>query len=415
MPINYAVLNGIAQHLGWDERMPEITKENFYNLGQTLNQDDTNAFLGMLSKISEQFVYSTKYNADDNPFQPFFKSDVPVGEFIERTFVGVIDGSTPTYNDNGAVSLSRKIPPVSSSYNSFNFEKEYGITVSDAQARSAFLNITNMNQVLSQITSVLPNSANLDLYLACKELCSKAYLNNSYYSTGLAAPTSKENSDNLIQTIKDLVFNFSRPSQKYNKDGVINKSFNDDIFVLVRPSVFNAMGVKSLSAAFNISEVEIRDKILVIDEEQPFGSIMDGTLALCVDRNFFNIHKQIMNSNSILVPVGGGYYNVFMYLKYAFTYYNAYNAARIYDNTSEYTIRVNGVTTDKTSATEGTVINISAPTSGNVYIVYTDTVTGEDSAYITLDVTSTKSFVMPGNNISVTTTEPDIKSTTDII
>lgn len=71
MPINYAVLNGIAQHLGWDERMPEITKENFYNLGQTLNQDDTNAFLGMLSKISEQFVYSTKYNADDNPFQPF--------------------------------------------------------------------------------------------------------------------------------------------------------------------------------------------------------------------------------------------------------------------------------------------------------------------------------------------------------
>lgn len=73
------------------------------------------------------------------------------------------------------------------------------------------------------------------------------------------------------------------------------------------------MGVKSLSAAFNISEVEIRDKILVIDEEQPFGSIMDGTLALCVDRNFFNIHKQIMNSNSILVPVGGGYYNVFMY------------------------------------------------------------------------------------------------------
>lgn len=89
--------------------------------------------------------------------------------------------------------------------------------------------------------------------------------------------------------------------------------------------------------------------------------------------------------------------------------------ARIYDNTSEYTITVNGVTTDKTSATEGTVINITAPTSGNVYIVYTDTVTGEDSAYITLDVTSTKSFVMPGNNITVTTTEPDIKSTTDII
>lgn len=51
MPINYAVLNGIAQHLGWDERMPEITKENFYNLGQTLNQDDTNAFLGCSLKF----------------------------------------------------------------------------------------------------------------------------------------------------------------------------------------------------------------------------------------------------------------------------------------------------------------------------------------------------------------------------
>lgn len=149
----------------------------------------------------------------------------------------------------------------------------------------------------------------------------------------------------------------------------------------------------------------------MIDEEQPFGSIMDGTLALCVDRNFFNIHKQIMNSNSILVPVGGGYYNVFMYLKYAFTYYNAYNAARIYDNTTEYTITVSGVTTDKNSATEGTTINISAPSSGNVYIVYTDTVTGEDSAYITLDVSTAKSFVMPANNIKVTTTEPDIKST----
>ena len=205
--------------------------------------------------------------------------------------------------------------------------------------------------------------------------------------------------------MKNLIFNFSRPNTIYNKDGVIAKSYSDDIFVLVTPEVYNALSVKSLSAAFNMSELEIRDKFIVIDNNNPFGSIMNGTLALVVDRNFFNIHRQLTNTSSIYVPTGGGYFNYFMYLKYLFSFYGAYNGARIYDNTLEYSISTTGVTVNETTATEGTAINISNPTSGNIYIVYTN---GEkDVCYKTIDVSSVKTFTMPANNIKITNVQPE--------
>lgn len=402
---NIGVLNSIVQNLGWSDRIPEITSENFYTFGQNLTVEEKNEFLGVLGKVAEQFVYSANFNNEENLFSPFFKSDVPVGAFIERLFVGVVSPTTPTYNDNGSVSLSRVKPPIQASYYGFNYEVEYKQTISDSQSRSAFLSLDNMNQALNLILGVIPNSASLDLYNTTKELFSKAYALDAYYNIPLAPVTDQDSGNNLIEALKNLIFNFSRPNTIYNKDGVIAKSYSDDIFVLVTPEVYNALSVKSLSAAFNMSELEIRDKFIVIDNNNPFGSIMNGTLALVVDRNFFNIHRQLTNTSSIYVPTGGGYFNYFMYLKYLFSFYGAYNGARIYDNTLEYTISQTGVTVNKTTATEGTTINISTPTSGNVYIVYTN---GEkDVCYKTIDVSSVKTFTMPANNIKITNVQPE--------
>lgn len=409
---NLGVLNSVIQNLGWNDRIPELTAENFYSFGQALSTDEKNEFLGVLGKISEQFVYSANFNNEENLFAPFFKSDVPVGAFIERLYVGVIDPTVPTYNDNGSVSLSRVQPPIQASYYGFNYEVEYKQTISDSQSRSAFLSLSNMNQALNVILGVIPNSASLDLYNTTKELFSKAYALDAYYNVPLAPVTDQDSGNNLIETLKNLIFNFSRPNTIYNKDGVIARSYNDDIFVLVTPEVYNALSVKSLSAAFNMSELEIRDKFIVIDNNNPFGSIMNGTLALVVDRNFFNIHRQMSNTSSIYVPTGGGYFNYFMFLRYMFTFYGAYNGARVYDNTATYSITPTGVTTSANSATEGTTVNITAPESGNVYIVYTN---GEnDVVYKTIDVSSVKSFSMPANNIKITNVQPsDIPNVTD--
>ena len=148
---NIAVLNSIIQNLGWSDRIPEITSENFYTFGQNLSVEEKNEFLGVLGKVAEQFVYSANFNNEENLFSPFFKSDVPVGAFIERLFVGVINPTTPTYNDNGSVSLSRVKPPIQASYYGFNYEVEYKQTISDSQSRSAFLSLDNMNQALNLI------------------------------------------------------------------------------------------------------------------------------------------------------------------------------------------------------------------------------------------------------------------------
>ena len=79
---NLGVLNSVIQNLGWNDRIPELTAENFYSFGQALSTDEKNEFLGVLGKISEQFVYSANFNNEENLFAPFFKSDVPVGAFI---------------------------------------------------------------------------------------------------------------------------------------------------------------------------------------------------------------------------------------------------------------------------------------------------------------------------------------------
>ena len=138
---NIGVLNSIVQNLGWSDRIPEITSENFYTFGQNLTVEEKNEFLGVLGKVAEQFVYSANFNNEENLFSPFFKSDVPVGAFIERLFVGVVSPTTPTYNDNGSVSLSRVKPPIQASYYGFNYEVEYKQTISDSQSRSAFLSL----------------------------------------------------------------------------------------------------------------------------------------------------------------------------------------------------------------------------------------------------------------------------------
>lgn len=410
MAINLETINGVVQALKWDDRTPVITKENFYNWGQTLDKDKINEFLGQIAKISEQYVYSMTFSPEENPFSVFFKAPLETGEFIERTYVGIINGETPTFDDNGQKSLSRKKPPVLSKYNSLNFSKEYGITISDTQAKSAFLSLANMNQELSMITSVLPNSVNLDLFNASKELFSKAYVNDVFYNDGCEYPTDKTTAENLIEKIKNYFFAFKYPSTLYNASGVISKSFSDNYYLIMNYKILNALTVKALSAAFNMSEIDFRKKLLVVDDSNPFGSICDGTLCSIVDGDFFNIHKQDAKTNSILVPVGGGYYNIFMYINYAFGYYTCKNGVRIYDNTKRYRITQDaGVTASKTDdISEGEEITLTG--AEKYYISFID---GNGDVMYCKELTGNK-FKMYANNITVSDTEKAVTSSTYI-
>lgn len=409
------ILNIVREQIGYENRIPEINKDNLHNLSQ-LPPEDLNKWIDVLVKIVKSYAYSYIFNRSKNPFSEFYREKLESGFSIEDLYIQLITGKIPAWDDNGSYALSKESPEVLSYYHKINYEMQYKVSTSYAQARTAFLTVSGVESFLNRILSQLSTACELDLYYNNLELLSTMFMNRAYYTENISGFSSEDNYNEFMLSLQNIIDDMKLPSNKFNSAGVLTSSDDDGIVIIATPKVINTINVMLLSGKYQLDKIDFKNRIIKVPTDYGFGTLLDasGVLAIVVDKNVFRIFPALYEASSIFNPASL-VLNTFLTTEFIFSFAKFENAAIILDGSKTYTptaSATNGTITLSPNGAQkaGTEITATITPSEGYAFVPGSLIISADEGKTTFkldDVPATggtSNFIMPAKDISVTCT-----------
>lgn len=221
-----------------------------------------NEFLKALyNRIGRVIITSKMYY---NPWAPFKKGLMELGETVEEVFVNI--AKAHTFNPEKAETnfMKREIPDVRSAFHTMNYQKFYKATISNDQLRQAFLSWQGITDLIAKIVDAMYTAHNLDEFQVTKYMLARNILNGLLY--GHTVPTiSKENASDIVTEVKTISNELVYDTPTYNAAGVYSFTEKNDQFIITTARFDAIMDVNVLAAAFNMDKVEFMGHRIQID------------------------------------------------------------------------------------------------------------------------------------------------------
>lgn len=227
-----------------------------------------------IGKIVEQVI---RQFVAKNPLALFEKKPVNNGDTIEQMFIELV--SSEAYDPQGLNALTRKDPSLVVRYFKDWTPAKFHTSVDTSKIRKVLTGEKSASEVASKIVSVLGQSDTHEKYLAVKQLLANSR-QTADGGTGDVADSlvkAKEidydetndtiNYDDLLVTIRNVVDDMQFVNSKYNV-AQIEKATDKENLVIVMPfTIKNSISVEKLAGVFNLSEAEIKDRMVLVDTE----------------------------------------------------------------------------------------------------------------------------------------------------
>lgn len=221
-----------------------------------------NEFLSALyNRIGRVLITSKMYY---NPWAPFKKGLMELGETVEEVFVNI--AKAHTFNPEKAESefMKREIPDVRAAFHTMNYQKFYKATISNDQLRQAFLSWQGITDLIAKIVDAMYTAHNMDEFQVTKYMLARNILNGMLY--GHTVPTvSKENASDIVTEVKAISNELAYDTPNYNIAGVYNFTDKNDQFIITTARFDAIMDVNVLAAAFNMDKAEFMGHRVQID------------------------------------------------------------------------------------------------------------------------------------------------------
>lgn len=221
-----------------------------------------NEFLSALyNRIGRVLITSKMYY---NPWAPFKKGLMELGETVEEVFVNI--AKAHTFNPEKAESefMKREIPDVRAAFHTMNYQKFYKATISNDQLRQAFLSWQGIIDLIAKIVDAMYTAHNLDEFQVTKYMLARNILNGMLY--GHTVPTViKENASDIVTEVKAISNELVYDTPNYNIAGVYTFTDKNDQFIITTARFDAIMDVNVLAAAFNMDKAEFMGHRVQID------------------------------------------------------------------------------------------------------------------------------------------------------
>lgn len=221
-----------------------------------------NEFLSALyNRIGRVLITSKMYY---NPWAPFKKGLMELGETVEEVFVNI--AKAHTFNPEKAESefMKREIPDVRAAFHTMNYQKFYKATISNDQLRQAFLSWQGITDLIAKIVDAMYTAHNLDEFQVTKYMLARNILNGMLY--GHTVPTvSKDNASDIVTEVKAISNELVYDTPNYNIAGVYTFTDKNDQFIITTARFDAIMDVNVLAAAFNMDKAEFMGHRVQID------------------------------------------------------------------------------------------------------------------------------------------------------
>lgn len=221
-----------------------------------------NEFLSALyNRIGRVIITSKMYY---NPWAPFKKGLMELGETVEEVFVNI--AKAHTFNPEVAETnfMKREIPDVRAAFHTMNYQKFYKATISNDQLRQAFLSWQGITDLIAKIVDAMYTAHNYDEFQVTKYMFARNILNGYLYP--ITVPQiSKENAEDIVTEVKAASNNLVYMSRDYNHAGVYTFTKKKDQFIITTARFDAIMDVNVLAAAFNMDKAEFMGNRVQID------------------------------------------------------------------------------------------------------------------------------------------------------
>ena len=221
-----------------------------------------NEFLTALyNRIGRVIITSKMYY---NPWSPFKKGLMELGETVEEIFVNI--AKAHTFNPETAETnfMKREIPDVRAAFHTMNYQKFYKATISNDQLRQAFLSWQGITDLIAKIVDAMYTAHNYDEFQVMKYMLARNILNGYLYPVTVAQ-VDKENAPDIVTEIKAISNELVYESPEYNLNGVYTFTEKNDQFIITNARFDAVMDVNVLASAFNMDKVEFMGHRVQID------------------------------------------------------------------------------------------------------------------------------------------------------
>ena len=221
-----------------------------------------NEFLSALyNRIGRVIITSKMYY---NPWAPFKKGLMELGETVEEVFVNIAKAHTFNPEKAEAEFMKREIPDVRAAFHTMNYQKFYKATISNDQLRQAFLSWQGITDLIAKIVDAMYTAHNYDEFQVTKYMLARNILNGFLYP--ITVPQiSKENAEDIVTEVKAASNNLTYMSSDYNLAGVSTFTDKKDQFIITTARFDAIMDVNVLAAAFNMDKAEFMGNRVQID------------------------------------------------------------------------------------------------------------------------------------------------------
>lgn len=285
----------------YQERVPEATQTNIDTIQAIMVDGDpvvANEFMEtLLNKIVKSVLITKSFQ---NPLKALKKGTKPLGDTVEEVYNNFIKGESFSGTGDTTALLGRKLPDTKTVYHRMNRKDKYTITVTPERMRKAFASWRDLESYISNLITVLYNSAELDEFLLTKELIKTALDKNAVKVVEVADPlVSKENAQEFIKVVKTISGLMAFPSDAHNgyltaqtkdKKPIVTFSKKNEQVLILDTATDVSVGVDVLASIFNMTVAEFNETRKIVIDAFPDASIR-GAL---VDEQFFQIFDDAM-------------------------------------------------------------------------------------------------------------------------
>lgn len=243
-----------------------------------------NEFISTL--INKIFMTQIHSKVWENPLKIFHGGMEEYGYTMEDMYVEASKkvGFGDHFEDGDEVKdiVSALVPKVYTNYLSRNFADKYKVTVSDIQLRTAFRSEYGLANLINKLLEANIRGAYRDEYKYMKDMFFKYCKGLTNKDVGLSnSPTQTQYIQdsqvieleddeklvkNLCRSLKAMNKRLAFESDKYNSAKVMQFSSLNDCVFITTPEMEAEIDVDFLADVFNLSKVEVQQRIILIDE-----------------------------------------------------------------------------------------------------------------------------------------------------
>lgn len=300
-----------------------------------------NAIMDQYNAILIFRNYGLMFRESDDPTRTFWRDFVNYGGGIEDIYHKIIDEEPVVWAEDFSGLSAEQSQQLGQKLagDAYSFKKEDVIKKFHTDMDGFRLKLSRSDLAISEVftpegivnyTDVqianLQWSANVHLQkhtIACiKKMIDD---NKIIFKTGYN-PNTPSGVTSIVEGVKTCTDAFKAPSDKFNYSQVLNKSDEEDIYLVVTPEFLNRIETRGYANAFNLNEYRIKNRLIVLPYGTDFGTFSnEKVLAVLLDKRAIVMALRYWKMMPNIVP-NSDFINYFLNVKFISGYNEFFNA-----------------------------------------------------------------------------------------